>query len=93
MRDTIGTTLKLSDIEIKFTRRNYDNIGTKSTVLTTMLGNEKIHPQLAFTHSGMFTDPEGAYQMSNEYYTAIMQEQQAQLEKQKAQAKVGDAVE
>lgn len=93
MRDTIGTTLKLSDIEIKFTRRNYDNIGTKSTVLTTMLSNEKIHPQLAFTHSGMFTDPEGAYQMSNEYYTSIMQEQQAQLEKQQAQAKVGDAVE
>lgn len=93
MRDTIGTTLKLSDIEIKFTRRNYDNIGTKSTVLATMLSNEKIHPQLAFTHSGMFTDPEGAYQMSNEYYTAIMQEQQAQLEKQQAQTKAGDAVE
>lgn len=59
--------LKLSDIEIRFTRRNYEAIQEKSQVLTTMLNNDKIHPLLAFTHSGMFSDPQVAYQMSMEY--------------------------
>ena len=60
-------TLRLKDVGIQFTRRNYENIQSKSQVLTTMLNNEKIHPLLAFTHSGLFTDPEKAYSMSIEY--------------------------
>lgn len=60
-------TLKLSDIEIRFTRRNYENIQGKSQVLTTMLSNSKIHPRLAFEHCGMFADPELAYLQSMEY--------------------------
>ena len=32
-----------------------------------MLNNPKIAPQLAFTHCGMFTDPQIAYNMSMEY--------------------------
>lgn len=60
--------LHLSDIEMKFTRRNYENIQSKSQVLISMLKNPKIHPLLAFEHSGMFSDAEGAYKMSKEYY-------------------------
>ena len=60
--------LKLKDIDIKFTRRNYDNIQSKSQVLVAMLQQPKIHPLLAFTHCGLFSDPESAYTMSNEYY-------------------------
>lgn len=65
--------LKLSpaDIETKFTRRNYDAIQSKAQTLTTMLGTEKIHPLLAFTHCGMFSDPEGAYALSEEYKKSI----------------------
>lgn len=59
--------LKLSGIEIRFTRRNYENIQMKSQVLTTMLSNSKIHPRLAFAHCGMFVDPELAYEMSMKY--------------------------
>ena len=59
--------LKLSSIEIRFTRRNYENIQEKSQVLTTMLANDKIHPRLAFEHSGMFADPEIAYTSSMRY--------------------------
>ena len=59
-----------ADIDIHFTRRNYENTLTKSQVLTTMLSNEKIHPKLAFTHSGMFVDPDLAYNMSKEYADA-----------------------
>ena len=60
--------LRLKDIDMKFTRRNYDNIQSKSQVLVSMLQQPKIHPQLAFTHCGLFSDPESAYTMSNEYY-------------------------
>lgn len=76
-----GLGLRLSDVDTKFTRRNYENIQMKSQVLTTMLDNPKIHPKLAFTHCGMFVDPEEAYQMSLEY----QKEQEALAEKKAAQ--------
>ena len=60
--------LSISDIDIKFTRRNYENIATKSQVLIAMLQQPKIDPLLAFTHCGMFSDPESAYAMSKAYY-------------------------
>lgn len=59
--------LKLKDVDVKFTRRNYDNIQSKSQVLVSMLQNDKIHPRLAFTSCGLFSDPENAYQVSMEY--------------------------
>ena len=65
--------LKLKDIDMKFTRRNYDNIQSKSQVLVSMLQQPKIHPLLAFTHCGMFSDPESAYTMSNKYYEEQME--------------------
>ena len=65
--------VKLKDIDMKFTRRNYDNIQSKSQVLVTMLQQPKIHPQLAFTHCGMFSDPESAYSISNQYYEEQME--------------------
>ena len=64
--------LKLKDIDMKFTRRNYDNIQSKSQVLVAMLQQPKVHPLLAFTHCGLFSDPESAYNMSNEYYEEQM---------------------
>ena len=53
---------------MKFTRRNYEAIQSKSQVLISMLQEPKIHPQLAFQHSGMFSDAESAYTMSMKYY-------------------------
>ena len=64
--------LKLKDIDMKFTRRNYDNIQSKSQVLVSMLQQPKVHPLLAFTHCGLFSDPESAYTMSNAYYDEQM---------------------
>ena len=60
--------LRLREIDMKFTRRNYEAIQSKSQVLISMLQEPKIHPQLAFQHSGLFTDAESAYSMSMEYY-------------------------
>ncbi len=68
LKDMVGIDLNVRDIDIKFSRRNYDNLQTKSQVLTTMLNNPRIHPELAFLHSGMFLDPEGAYLQSKQWW-------------------------
>ncbi len=68
LRDTVGTKLTVKDIEIKFSRRNYDNIQTKAQVLVTLLSNPKVHPELAYSHSGLFLDPESAYLQSKAWW-------------------------
>lgn len=77
-----GMNLKVCNIEIRFTRRNYENILQKAQVLDLMLKNSKIHPRLAFEHCGLFVDSDLAYTLSAEY--AEEQEKKAQelLEKQ-----------
>lgn len=77
-RDMGHLSLKLSALEIRFTRRNYENIAQKSTVLTQMLACEKIAPELAFTHCGLFSDPQLAYRMSMDYM-AEQEEKAAKL--------------
>ena len=75
MRDMVGTELTVKDIEIKFSRHNYENIQTKSQVLTTLLNNPKVHPELAFTHSGLFLDPETAYLQSKAWWESNEQKE------------------
>lgn len=80
LRDTEGvsedlTKLRLKNLSMQFTRRNYENIQSKAQVLVSMLQQNKIHPRLAFATSGAFTDPESAYQMSMDYFEE--QEQKA----------------
>ena len=72
-RDCADFDLQLKDIAMKFTRRNYEAIQSKSQVLVSMLQQPKIHPRLAFLHSGLFTDAESAYAMSKEYYEELEQ--------------------
>lgn len=50
----------------------------KHKVLDLMLKNTKVHPRLAFEHSGMFADPDLAYALSEEY----AEEQQKKLQEQ-----------
>ena len=80
LRDMVGTDLELKDIEIKFSRRNYDNIQTKSQVLATLLNTGWVHPELCFTHSGLFLDPESAYLQSKAWKDE--QEQKAREKRQ-----------
>ena len=72
LRNTMGLSddlyaLRLKDISLQFTRRNYENIQSKSQVLVSMLQQPKIHPRLAFENCGLFIDPERAYSVSKEY--------------------------
>lgn len=81
LKDMIGFNLSLKNVDIKFSRRNYDNLQTKSQVLTTLLNNPKIHPELAFTHAGLFLDPESAYLQSKEWWEENERKAQEQMEK------------
>lgn len=77
--------LETTDIDIKFTRRNFEGIQAKSQVLVTMLERPQIHPLLAFQSCGLFTDPETSYKMSEKYYEEY---QEKQLEKQIREAQI-----
>lgn len=66
-KDINHIDIKLRDIEIKFTRKNYENIVQKTQVLTQLLGCNKVAPQLAFAYCGLFSDPTSAYKESQEY--------------------------
>jgi hypothetical protein len=72
-RGIAGIEFDPTDLEVKFTRRNYENILSKSQTLVTMLNNDKVHPQKAYEASGLFVDTEEAYQMGMEW----MKSQQA----------------
>ena len=67
--------LKPSLIDIKFTRRNFEGNYVKAQILTMMLGSDKIDPRLAFIYSGMFSDPQSAYNDSKEYIDKALQAQ------------------
>ena len=73
---TLGKNkLRLSDIEIKFTRRNFENTYQKTQILTMMLQSGKIAPRLAFVTCGLFQDPEQAYAESEAYVKAQAEKQ------------------
>ena len=73
--------INLGDLDIKFTRRNYENIYQKTLVLDVMLKNNKIAPRLAFEVCGLFGDSEGAYNESEEYYRKQLELAQQQAQK------------
>lgn len=79
-----GIAFDPTDLEIKFTRRNYENILSKSQTLVTMLNNDKVHPQKAYEASGLFVDTEEAYKMGMEW----MKSQQAEAQKKETVTKV-----
>ena len=60
--------LDYENVEPKFTRRNYEDLLSKSQTLVTMLGQDKIHPQCAYEACGLFVDTQDAYNMGMEWY-------------------------
>ena len=81
-RTLVGMDLKVHNIEIRFTRRNYENILQKAQVLDLLLKNPKVHPRLAFEHCGLFVDSDLAYALSAEYVEEQEKKAQELLEKQ-----------
>ena len=73
------TALKVQEVDIRFTRRNYEDIQAKTQVLTTLLASDMVHPKLAFQHCGLFVDPELAYAESMEYAKQKQEEEEQEL--------------
>lgn len=68
--------LPIYAIKVSFTRGNYENLLQKAQTFTTLANCDKLHPKLPFDIvSGMFSDPDAAYNMSKDY----IEEQQAEL--------------
>lgn len=68
LRDKSVLDLKVSDIDIVAPRWNYEDAQSKAQTLTTLLGSNKVHPKDAYTASGLFTDPETAYENGMKWY-------------------------
>lgn len=67
LRRNGGPDISFADVDVKFTRRNYEGLKSKAEVLTSLLDNGKIAPRLAFVVSNLFADPEEAYRESLPY--------------------------
>lgn len=81
----VDLELRMRDIELAFNRRNYENLLVKVQALTTMLPDGfRIHPEVAFRHCGLFTDPETAY-LQSAAFTADERERAEELAEQRAQ--------
>lgn len=68
LRDSVGTDLRLQDIEVKFGRRYVDSLVTKAQALQTLL-TIGIAPQSAIATVGIWNDPTDIYLQSKPYLT------------------------
>lgn len=59
--------LKLSDIDIKFTRNKSDNLLVKTQGLMNMQ-TAQVPPEVAFTICGLFSDPNEVYTKAQKFY-------------------------
>lgn len=60
-------SLKISDIDIKFTRNKSDNLLVKTQGLMNMKQSQ-VAPEVAFTICGLFSDPNDVYAKSKKYF-------------------------
>ncbi len=66
--------LRISDVDCKSTRTNYENVQVKAQVLCEMLNTPRVHPKLAFEACGLFSDPENAYLISETHYEKTLKD-------------------
>lgn len=60
-RDMAGLSLKLSALDIRFTRRNYENISEKANTFVALANSGKIALDDVYVISGLFPDPQASY--------------------------------
>lgn len=74
--DLDALKISANDIALSFPRRNYEDMMTKATVLTTLLGSDKVDPKIAYQVSKITPDPEEAYRMGLAWYEQNMKSSQ-----------------
>lgn len=75
-RDMGAVDLSVADIDMKFTRRNYEDILSKSQSLMNML-SAGVDPLSSFTQSGLFGDPNEVYKRSEPYLKKWIYEEES----------------
>ena len=66
MHDTRNVDLRLSSVDMTFTRRQHDNLQSKCQALTSLL-QAGIKPEIAIATSGLFNDPVDVTTQSKDY--------------------------
>lgn len=74
--DMDALDISANSISLSFPRRNYEDMMTKATVLTTLLGSDKVDPKIAYQVSKITPDPEEAYRMGIAWYEQMMKSAQ-----------------
>ena len=69
-----GTNLLLTDVDVRFPRRNYTNDSANVTNLISMLSSDWITPEFAYAHSNMCADPHHEYLLAKEWHDTQEQE-------------------
>ena len=59
--------IKANQVEIKFTRSNYENVAQKVDAFAKMMALPNVAPILAYQTTGLFNDPEQACLVSEQY--------------------------
>lgn len=90
LQDTDRIDIKVSDIIVKFTRRNYEDIYTKVQVLDLLLKNGKVAPIDAWNISGADYNTLEACKRGLEYFEKE-QEKLKEIESQQGQIENGGA--
>lgn len=67
------------DIDIKFTRRQYEDLLSKSQTLVTLLNSKYVHPKCAYAASGLFTDSEDAYRMGMDFQEEVNRQTESEF--------------
>lgn len=75
--------LKLSDIEVKFSRNRTDSLLVKTQGLSTML-QAGVHPLVALTHCGLFADPQAVWNDSKPYMSKWLYESEGDVDAESA---------
>ena len=77
-RDMGALNLSIADIDMKFTRRNYEDILSKSQSLMNML-SAGVDPLSALTQCGLFGDPNEVFKRSEPYLKKWVYEDDSDL--------------
>lgn len=77
--NTSQLNLKLSEVNIEFTRKNLTNIQSKVQILCELLNNGYVHPRDAYIVSSVFADSEAAYINGMKWHEENQQKMQERL--------------
>lgn len=77
--NTSQLNLKLSEVNIEFTRKNLTNIQSKVQILCELLNNGYVHPRDAYIVSSVFADSEAAYINGMKWHEENQQKMQESL--------------